>query len=1303
MQVELLSATPLSVQVGDKQFSISSSAQTVGEALAAPSGKPVQVNYATQPGTAQPGADYSAAAGTLSWQPGQPLTNTVSVPILNDDEPEPPETFAVALSAPSNAVLGAAATSVVSIEDNDRGPPLVDNDGGATGVSSNSAVLNGYLGSDGGAATEAWVYWGPSDRGTNRGAWAASARVGIVGRGPFAAAATNLNPNTRYYYRCLASNAYGMAWADATTNFLTGPPTVQFAAAASAGSESNAAVNFEIRLTAPAVYGVPVSVAYSSVGGTAAAGADYTLPAGTAVIAPGASNAWVALSVVDDNVLEYDETAQIALSNAVNAVLGANRIHTYSIADNDPFPTVAFVGAPYAVAESAAQATVTVALASASEREVSVAFLTAGGTAAAHADYTPTNGVLRWGPGQSGPRAIAVRPVNDAAGRGDRTLYALLFDPVDCRIAAPAAARIAILEDDLAAPAVSNRPATGVRATRATVGAEILAGAPAPAAAIYWGLSDGGTNRAAWSSRADGGAPGGAFAAVLTNLLANRTYYYRGYATNAAGEAWAPATASFRTLNGRDYFVNDNSRAGDVFCTAIGDNFNSGLSPALPKATLAALLAAYDLAPGDTVYVDTGAYVLPEALFIDSDDTGAAGQSVAFIGSDNAAGTLLRAADSSQDVIYLSAPGFGYVRFERLRLTGGRHGLYARGSVDSPMPGIEVVQCVAYSNTGNSASSGIYLRDCAAAVVTDCEAYGNRGYGLRIYTCNGVTLARNRCDRQTAATGSGINVFQGSNVVLEENRCNGNGQYGIYVGAAYSTLAGNVCSSNGSDGVSLGAVGCRLLDNTVFANGGYGFYTPGVGELIRHNLAYSNALGNLTLYDLDNTAWIENNTLSGGAGLAVDSPLAVTNRHNIIWAAGVGRAAVSVRVRPAEAAAWQSDYNNLYATAGAAVGVWGTNAPSLALLEWQARTGGDANSRSADPLFVGGADFHLQSRGGSWHDGAWIPDGLDSPSLDAGDPAAAYEAEPDFSGLWVNQGAYGGTPRASRTYYDGPFVTLTIVTNPPGVGCVTVTPRAAAYPTNRPIALAAQATDPGFVFSRWAGAVTGTNAAATFTAASNALVEARFEPRGWQILATADPGGSIVPAGAVAVPDGGTQSFVIAASPPRYVADVRVDGQSRGITNAWTFANVRTNHTIHVVVGGTAVNTEHGTPIAWLEQHGFTNDYEAADNGDQDGDGALTWQEYQAGTVPTNSASVFRVLRTAAQQGSNYLWWYATTNSGVQTPFMIQFSTNLRVGPWVVVVSNIARHPSGTNVWAFPSASSAGPWFYRPALPPTNR
>ena len=34
-------------------------------------------------------------------------------------------------------------------------------------------------------------------------------------------------------------------------------------------------------------------------------------------------------------------------------------------------------------------------------------------------------------------------------------------------------------------------------------------------------------------------------------------------------------------------------------------------------------------------------------------------------------------------------------------------------------------------------------------------------------------------------------------------------------------------------------------------------------------------------------------------------------------------------------------------------------------------------------------------------------------------------------------------------------------------------------------------------------------------------------------------------------------------------------------------------------------------------------DYETAANGDQDNDRLFTWQEYVAGTVPTNAASVF--------------------------------------------------------------------------------
>lgn len=56
------------------------------------------------------------------------------------------------------------------------------------------------------------------------------------------------------------------------------------------------------------------------------------------------------------------------------------------------------------------------------------------------------------------------------------------------------------------------------------------------------------------------------------------------------------------------FFVNDSSLLGDLYCTAVGSDSNSGLSNSAPKATLQAILDAYDLEGGDTVYVDTGTY-----------------------------------------------------------------------------------------------------------------------------------------------------------------------------------------------------------------------------------------------------------------------------------------------------------------------------------------------------------------------------------------------------------------------------------------------------------------------------------------------------------------------------------------------------------------------------------------------------------------------------------------------------------------------------------------------------------------------
>lgn len=54
-----------------------------------------------------------------------------------------------------------------------------------------------------------------------------------------------------------------------------------------------------------------------------------------------------------------------------------------------------------------------------------------------------------------------------------------------------------------------------------------------------------------------------------------------------------------------------------------------------------------------------------------------------------------------------------------------------------------------------------------------------------------------------------------------------------------------------------------------------------------------------------------------------------------------------------------------------------------------------------------------------------------------------------------------------------------------------------------------------------------------------------------------------------------------------------------------------------------------GTPVPWLQEHGFTNDLEGAELSDPDGDGALTWQEYQAGTDPRDPNSRFTIRNVA--------------------------------------------------------------------------
>ena len=75
----------------------------------------------------------------------------------------------------------------------------------------------------------------------------------------------------------------------------------------------------------------------------------------------------------------------------------------------------------------------------------------------------------------------------------------------------------------------------------------------------------------------------------------------------------------------------------------------------------------------------------------------------------------------------------------------------------------------------------------------------------------------------------------------------------------------------------------------------------------------------------------------------------------------------------------------------------------------------------------------------------------------------------------------------------------------------------------------------------------------------------------------------------------------------------------------------------------TANVTSRGTPEWWLADFGWTNEFEAACEGDTDLDGMAAWQEYISGTCPTNLASVLRI--SLMRTGNVYvLEWPSVSN-----------------------------------------------------------
>ncbi len=418
----------------------------------------ITVNYASSNVSAVAGQDYVATSGVLIFAPGQ-LSQSFQVPIIDDNlTNEPDEQLRLTLSNPINAELGTPNPATLTIEDNDGQPAVrfsaagytaAEGDGSATitvqlsapsavavTVAYNSADITATAGRDYTAVNSVLTI--PAEQLT------ATFAVPIIDDN----LANEPNENVELTLSSPTNAMLGTP-ASATLTIIDNDPLpeVRFSSDTFSVGEGDGQATITVELSAPSA--VAVTVVYISVDGTATAGADYTAVSDVLTIPPEQLSAVFVVPILEDILAnEGNEDLELALSNPINAALGAPNPATLIITDNDPLPEVRFSSDAYSVGEGDGQATITVELSAPSAVDVTVEYAATDGTATAGSDYIEVSGTLTI-PAEQLSATFDVTILDDnLANEGAETVALTLSNPISATLGTPNPATLTITDND---------------------------------------------------------------------------------------------------------------------------------------------------------------------------------------------------------------------------------------------------------------------------------------------------------------------------------------------------------------------------------------------------------------------------------------------------------------------------------------------------------------------------------------------------------------------------------------------------------------------------------------------------------------------------------------------------------------------------------------------------------------------------------------------------------------------------------------------------------------------------------------
>ena len=438
----------------------------------------VTVGYAVTGGTAKAGADNKAGADYLALQPGtltfQPddTSKTIPVTVFGDDVYEGDETIEVTLSSPTYATLeeGKLAVSGTIVDDDAKPELSIVGDRVDEGDAGSNTTLTFTVTKAGATSKPVTVGYAVTGGTAKAGADYLALQPGTLTFQPDDTSKTipvtvmgdNIDEIDEETVRIALSDPTD-ATLSPSGSVATGiivddddPPVLSISGSTVTEGHAGATSTLTFTVTKTGATSKLVKVAYADAGsGTATAGTDYkAIPAGTLSFLPGEEEATqtISVTVIGDNMDEYDETVEIALGQPLqNATLSESEsMATGTILDDDDPPVLSIAGSSVTEGHEGTRSklTFTVTKAGATSKVATVSYAVTGGTAKAGADYEALKkGTLTFQPADTS-KTIAVTVKGDDVHEGDETVEVTLSSPENATLAAGRSKAVGTITDD---------------------------------------------------------------------------------------------------------------------------------------------------------------------------------------------------------------------------------------------------------------------------------------------------------------------------------------------------------------------------------------------------------------------------------------------------------------------------------------------------------------------------------------------------------------------------------------------------------------------------------------------------------------------------------------------------------------------------------------------------------------------------------------------------------------------------------------------------------------------------------------